>query len=108
MFLVDELGETIVPILARVPRRPAQLVLIPDRLLHILPLHAMSATVDGQLVYLDELFSGISYASSVCEMVYGDRPLGVNENVAPWRFAALDTGALDLPWIRHEAAFITR
>jgi hypothetical protein len=96
------------------PKPPRKIVLIPHKLLHLLPIHAAFTEIGGHRLYLHDVVGTISYASSAIELVYGycyvpSDLLGQSEKVQEkstgQRFlAALDLDA-GLSWIDTEMKY---
>jgi hypothetical protein len=102
--ILGKLGATIIPAL----RSGQRLILIPHRLLHLLPLHCMHMNVGVDRIYVDEVVDSISYSSSVAEM-YSPRmvagPEGFVREELPRLLVVLDMAATDLAWLEFEATY---
>ena len=91
------LGSALVALLARA--MPAELIFIPHRMLHVLPLHAM-ALDDARQVRLPDVVSTIRYCSSVSDLT-GTMPLSDHSNTIPRILSVID-GSSTLPGIEIE------
>lgn len=103
--LLRILGTALIPFFVKM-KVPRKLVLIPHRGLHLLPLHAMFAEVNGERLYLDGFVAETVYASCLTELLSANVrvPTGIpKKTVGESRIlAALDTDAPGLPWIDIE------
>lgn len=104
--ILGGLGARVIPALQTLPSGQ-QLILIPHRTLHLVPLHCMHMNVGGQRVYVDEVVHSISYSSSVVEM-YSPRivagPQGFERQGLPRLLVVLDMAA-DLRWLESERKY---
>lgn len=104
--LLRKLGAAILPAIQKLRIR-GSLVLIPHRLLHLLPLHCMSADINGRCTYLDQLVQSTSYAASLFQS-RSPRIVAGRAGFAhkPARvLAVFDTSAADLKWIQPQVLY---
>lgn len=104
--LLQTLGAAILPAIAKLGIH-GPLIIIPHRLLHILPLHCMSAQFNGQHTYIDQLVRSISYSSSLFEM-YSPRIVagrqGFKDKQAKM-LAVMDLSSTNLTWLEAERLY---
>ena len=70
----DFIGSALFMLLSR--PNPDEIIFIPHKLMHILPLHALSLELAGKRVYLLEMVQTIRYASSFQELNYNNMSFG--------------------------------
>ncbi|HYN14418.1 MAG TPA: CHAT domain-containing protein, partial [Terriglobales bacterium] len=82
------------------------LIIIPHRILNILPLHACGDTDRrGTRHFLDECAKSITYSSSLLELQYGRWWPARAETIGNRYLAVVDAAAKDLMWLRAERAY---
>ena len=120
-YLLHKIGSTIVPLIAQLGLAN-RIVLIPHRLLHSIPLHAMFIQNESKVIYINDLVASITYASSLHESYmlghHGgiikmefdkegkiiERPFELASN-ANRLLAVLDTECSELAWVRFESQY---
>lgn len=104
--LLEALGARVLPAIKKL-NITGSLVLIPHRLLHLLPLHCMSQRNAKRRTYLDECVQSISYASSLFEMrapkIVAGRS-GITDGEASI-LVVLDTASRELNWLKTQELY---
>lgn len=101
--LLEGIGSFILSLLLN-PDAPNEVIFIPDRLLHFLPLHALPVCNDK---YLHDFVRIMSYASSISELLFAglllhSHKMGDNvQHKTPQMFAIRDDSS-DLIWLEFE------